>query len=100
MATPFLPHEFSTARRLSVAWARLGCCLVIAASTAAIAAAEEEDTASPEVMPAKVSFNVHIRPIFAKHCVACHGGVKQASGLSLIYREQALADAESGLVPI
>jgi mono/diheme cytochrome c family protein len=48
----------------------------------------------------RVSFNAHIRPIFAKHCVSCHGGVKQASGLSLIYREQALAEADSGLAPI
>lgn len=50
--------------------------------------------------PGRVSFNAHIRPIFAKHCVGCHGGVKQASGLSLIYREQALAECESGLTPI
>ena len=48
----------------------------------------------------RVSFNEHIRPIFNKHCVACHGGVKQASGLSLIYREQALAEGESGMLPI
>lgn len=50
--------------------------------------------------PGRVSFNEHIRPIFAKHCVACHGGVKQASGLSFIYRESALAEAESGLAAI
>jgi hypothetical protein len=48
----------------------------------------------------KVSFNEHIRPILAKHCVSCHGGVKQASGLSFIYREQATAPCESGLTPI
>jgi hypothetical protein len=56
--------------------------------------------ASSLALPAMVSFNDHIRPILAKHCVACHGGVKQASGLSLIYREQALAACESGLEPI
>lgn len=47
-----------------------------------------------------VSFNAHIRPIFAKHCVACHGGVKQAGGVSFIYREEALAEGDSGLTPI
>lgn len=45
---------------------------------------------------AEVPFNEHIRPIFAKHCVACHGGVKQASGLSFIYRDKALAKGDSG----
>ncbi len=48
----------------------------------------------------RVSFNDHIRPIFAKHCVACHGGVQMASNLSFIYRDSALAEADSGLVPI
>ena len=43
-----------------------------------------------------VRFDEDIRPIFAKHCVACHGGVKQASGLSFIYREKVLAGGESG----
>ncbi|QDU54756.1 PSD1 and planctomycete cytochrome C domain-containing protein [Aeoliella mucimassa] len=44
-----------------------------------------------------VSFNEHIRPILAEHCVACHGGVKQASGVSFIYRDKALAEGESGM---
>jgi mono/diheme cytochrome c family protein len=48
----------------------------------------------------RVSFNTEIRPIFAKHCVGCHGGVKEASGLSFIYRETALAEAESGIAAI
>ncbi len=39
---------------------------------------------------AKVGFNDSIRPILAKHCVACHGGVKRAAELSFIYRESAL----------
>jgi hypothetical protein len=51
-------------------------------------------------LPEKVTFNEHIRPIFAKHCVACHGGVKQASGLSFIYRDLATGECESGNRPI
>ena len=43
-----------------------------------------------------VRFSTDIRPIFAKHCVACHGGVKQASGLSFVYEENVLAGGESG----
>ena len=44
----------------------------------------------------RVRFNEDIRPIFAEHCVACHGGVKQASELSFVYRENVLAGGESG----
>ncbi len=48
------------------------------------------------VVAEPVSFNAQIRPIFTKHCVACHGGVKQASGLSFIYRDKALGNGDSG----
>jgi hypothetical protein len=44
----------------------------------------------------RVRFNEDIRPIFVEHCVACHGGVKQTSGLSFVYRENVLAGGESG----
>ncbi|MCA9257729.1 MAG: DUF1549 domain-containing protein, partial [Planctomycetales bacterium] len=43
-----------------------------------------------------VDFNSQIRPILASHCLACHGGVKQASGLSLIDRSRALRECDSG----
>jgi mono/diheme cytochrome c family protein len=46
--------------------------------------------------PAAVDFNRDVRPIFNAHCLACHGGVKQSSGLSFIYRDKALAGGESG----
>ena len=60
--------------------------------------AESSDTKAQ--LPDVVGFNAHIRPIFAKHCVGCHGGPKQASGISFIYRDSALAEAESGDRPI
>lgn len=39
---------------------------------------------------APINFNDDIRPIFNKHCTACHGGVKQAADISFVYREQVL----------
>lgn len=45
----------------------------------------------------KVDFASEIRPILNENCVACHGGVKEAGGVSFIYREQALGKGESGL---
>ncbi len=43
-----------------------------------------------------VSFNADIRPIFNEKCVGCHGGVKQAGGFGLVFREDALHQTESG----
>lgn len=45
---------------------------------------------------APIDFNTQVRPIFVRHCLACHGGVKQAGGLSFVTRELAMAEADSG----
>ena len=37
-----------------------------------------------------VSFRESIRPLFNKHCTACHGGVKQAADISFAYRDSVL----------
>lgn len=44
----------------------------------------------------QIEFNRDIRPIFNKKCIACHGGVKQSGGFSLLFPEEALAVNESG----
>lgn len=63
--------------------------LVVAASgSAASFAAEPGD--------AEVDFNRDVRPIFNQHCVACHGGVKQAGGLSFVYEESVTDLIEPG----
>lgn len=44
----------------------------------------------------KTEFNRDIRPLFAHHCTACHGGVKMAGNISFLYRDKALAAGKSG----
>ncbi len=48
----------------------------------------------------KIDFNAQVKPIFNKNCIACHGGVKQQSDFSLLFREEALQKAKSGKYPI
>lgn len=74
--------------------------LAVDVSTCGTAAAAELIADPSAVAGKRVSFSNQIRPLFAKNCVSCHGGVRQLGGLSLIYREQALAECESGLTPI
>ncbi len=42
-----------------------------------------------------VSFNRQIRPLLAENCIKCHGGVKEAGGLNLQFREEALKGGKS-----
>jgi hypothetical protein len=44
----------------------------------------------------RVDFNAQVKPILNKNCMACHGGVKRRGGLSLLFRQEALAPTESG----
>jgi Protein of unknown function (DUF1553)/Protein of unknown function (DUF1549)/Planctomycete cytochrome C len=44
----------------------------------------------------KIDFNTQVKPIFNKKCITCHGGVKQQSDFSLLFREEALKKAKSG----
>jgi hypothetical protein len=51
---------------------------------------------SPAGADSPVDFNRDIRPLFNRHCVACHGGVKRAGGLSLLDPARAMGETESG----
>ncbi len=44
----------------------------------------------------KISYNDHIRPILNKKCLPCHGGVKAEAGFSLLFREDAMGEMDSG----
>ena len=45
---------------------------------------------------APVDYQTQIKPILTKHCVACHGALKQAGGLRLDTAKQAVQGGESG----
>lgn len=45
---------------------------------------------------ADVDFDRDVRPLLAAHCVACHGGVKKAGGLSFLSRDAAVVAGDSG----
>ena len=47
-----------------------------------------------------IDFNTSVKPIFNKNCITCHGGVKQQSGFSLLFRKDALEINKSGKVAI
>jgi mono/diheme cytochrome c family protein len=47
-----------------------------------------------------VDFSRDIRPIFNQYCVSCHGGVRQKSDVSFIYRDEALGKGSSGRATI
>src|SRR6266545_7667910 len=54
--------------------------------------------ASPADPPKPVDFDRDVKPIFAKHCVSCHGPDKQKSSLRLDRRSDALAGGDGGAV--
>lgn len=48
----------------------------------------------------EISFNRDIRPIFQRNCTACHGGVKEAGGISFVFRDRLLVEGESGNIAV
>ncbi|PHN04014.1 PSD1 and planctomycete cytochrome C domain-containing protein [Flavilitoribacter nigricans] len=44
----------------------------------------------------RISYNRDIRPILNRNCLACHGGVRQMGGFSLLFEEEAFDTTESG----
>jgi hypothetical protein len=48
----------------------------------------------------RVDYNTQIKPLLNKNCIVCHGGVKKASGFSLLFKHEALAPAKSGKLAI
>ncbi len=70
--------------------------LAVFAATMAVAGAVVWQGGPSHSAAAQIDFNRDIRPILNGNCIACHGGVKQAGGVSFSYREQALGTGKSG----
>ncbi len=54
-------------------------------------------------LPARASdvdFDRDVRPVFGSHCIACHGGVKKAGGVSFVSRGEAIVEGDSGVAAI
>ena len=65
--------------------------MLVTSAFLAVTNLAESAPASPQI-----EFNRDIRPLFARHCTACHGGVKEAGKISFLYRDKALAAGKSG----
>ncbi len=66
--------------------------LVALATVATPVVAEDQETG--------LDFSRDVRPIFAQHCVKCHGAEKQRGGFRIDSRESAFGEADSGDAPI
>jgi hypothetical protein len=45
---------------------------------------------------AKIDYSSQVKPILNRKCIACHGGVKQQGGFSLLFEEEAKSKTKSG----
>jgi hypothetical protein len=43
-----------------------------------------------------VDFSTQIKPILNNKCITCHGGVKKSGGFSLLFKDEAFANTDSG----
>ncbi len=69
-------------------------CLVLLA--AALAAEPADISKLPPAAARKIDFIADVQPIFAKHCVACHGVEKQKSDYRLDQKKSALTGGSFG----
>ncbi|MEO6288208.1 MAG: DUF1553 domain-containing protein [Dyadobacter sp.] len=47
-----------------------------------------------------IDYNSQVKPILNKHCIGCHGGVKQAGDVSFLFEHEMLEPGKSGKIPV
>ncbi len=67
-------------------------CLLVALNQGTTAQQSDSATA-----PRSIDFERDIKPLFAKHCISCHGKEKQESGFRLDRRQAALLGGDNGV---
>ncbi|MCG8583272.1 MAG: DUF1549 domain-containing protein, partial [Pirellulales bacterium] len=72
---------------------RMSCAVVLSMATTLL-------TYSASVANEKVDFEKQIQPLFAKHCVECHGADTQDGGIRWDRRSSVLRGGDSGVPPI
>jgi len=48
----------------------------------------------------EIDYNTQVKPILNNQCIACHGGVKQSGGFSLLFEEEAKGNTSSEIPAI
>lgn len=70
--------------------------LLIAATLALLLRVSLADEELPPPVERKVDFAKDVKPLFAKHCLSCHGSEKQEAGFRLDQKAAALAGGDAG----
>lgn len=52
------------------------------------------------IFSTQIDYNEEVKPILNKHCMACHGGVKKAGGVSYLFEQDMYQPAKSGKPPV
>ncbi len=89
----------SSRKQLANQMIKLGTCVLSACRAAPLLAfvisfalcGDAGSLSGQETADQRIDFNRDVRPIFIKHCTACHGGVKQAADISFVYADQVVA---------
>lgn len=76
------------------------CWLPVVCAVLCLSGCGRENAVEVSSLPERVEFNAHVRPILVQNCTACHGGVKEAGGVSFIYSEEVLGRSDSGRVVV
>src|SRR5689334_15655027 len=79
-------------RRVSCGLLRSSVVVLIGLTTATA------DAAGPTSGASRIDFGRDVAPIFAAHCVRCHGAGHQEGGLRLDVRDAAMKGGDSGAV--
>lgn len=94
------PESLNSDPKILILWCSRRCCLAVALLFACTAWSFAEETGGPPPSTPEglEFFETKIRPIFAEHCIECHGPGKQKAALRLDSRDAFFKGGDSGPV--